>query len=154
ALAFAPDGRTLYASASSGKPVRVWDLSVAPPKERDPVPATGATIESLAFTRDGKRFFTAEGCVVRAWDVTGSGCRERHPPRGHTASVTSLAFSGDDRTLFSADGGATLRVWALANATWQERHVIPDVATTILLTPDGRDLIGTGIPGSWSAFAL
>jgi WD40 repeat protein len=71
----------------------------------------GATVNGLAFTRDGKLLATAaDDKRARIWNVR-TGAVE-HVLRGHMAEINGIAFSPDGKTVATAGADHTVRLWS------------------------------------------
>jgi WD40 repeat protein len=151
ALAFTPDGRTLYIGDELCTP---WNPATGligrifnedhDTTGRGMVSGNKPTDQSWhaigSFSSDGKLFASAEGWVITIHE-TATG-RERFRLRGHTALVASLAFNADSTRLASGSTDKTARIWDLA--TGQPIAVLrghDDQVTNVAFSPDGRRLV-------------
>jgi WD40 repeat protein/tRNA A-37 threonylcarbamoyl transferase component Bud32 len=120
-LAFTPDSRTLYASATTSKqrPVHTWTRWDTHTRSELPALSVEVAVEpAFAFhclSRDAKVLFLARGehdaSHVRAID-TASGT-DLVPRRGHVAPVNAVVISPDGQTLASAGADWEVKVWEL-----------------------------------------
>ncbi|KAG8730995.1 hypothetical protein FRC11_005403, partial [Ceratobasidium sp. 423] len=114
-MAVSPDGRYVACSSSSGD-IRLWSIVdgaiLAGPLEGPMGPILG---QSLAFSADGTRLFSAShDATLCMWNVqkevpvnTPSMCR------GHTAAINSIMFSSDGTQLFTCADDADVRIWSV-----------------------------------------
>jgi WD40 repeat protein/serine/threonine protein kinase len=154
ALAFTPDGKSVYASYY-WRDGCVWDLTATPPQEARKIPVPLAQADALALSPDGRRVYAGIGIAVRGFDVTPDGWRERRPLAGHTAGIGDVGFAADGRTLYSADDAEGLRAWALSDGAFVERRAASGFGERFLLSPDERTLIGSKFSFSlWDAAEL
>ncbi len=127
-LAFAPDGKLLFARSAEDETVGVWDVKAGKELRRlgkpgaallDPLLGCGGC---LAVSPDGKTLAVAgDKHTVRLLDVqTG---KELNPPAGHEAPVVSVRFSRDGKVLTSFGDDAVLRRWE--SATGKELEQVP-----------------------------
>jgi len=74
------------------------------------------SVNSVAFSADGKRVVTASGDgTARIWDAESA--KEIAVLKGHTGFVDSAAFSGDDKRVVTASRDHTARIWDVTWAT-------------------------------------
>jgi len=112
-----PQGNELFASGSSGGPIRLWDTSSMIDSQyvRTLRGHTNSTY-SLVWSPDGTQLASAsEDHTIRIWDPyigQPKGILE-----GHTSSVTGVSFSQDGRLLASKSRDGTIRIWRTDN--WQ-----------------------------------
>ncbi len=138
ALAFAPDGRTLYAGGNE-KMARAWDVTTRREVRRF---VQNGSVYDLALSPDGKTLVTGDGDeVIRFWDTaTGRERRRIEKKEVHSA----LAFSPDGRLLFGGGGpgsphvarwdaatGEPLSPFVKFNASWSD---------VLAFSPDGTAL--------------
>ncbi len=148
-LAFTPDCRTIYASATcaGASAVHTWTRwDAATRNEMSALSVEVAFDPSMAthrLGRDGKVLFLApgghSGSHVRAID-TASG-KDLFPRRGHVAPLNAVAISPDGRTLASAGEDRVVKVWDLIDG-----RVLREFATHtepvwgLAFSPDGNAL--------------
>jgi RNA polymerase sigma factor (sigma-70 family) len=108
-LAFARDGRTLY--AGMGGSVRLFEVATG--KELGPVGGHGQFVSQVRLSPDGRVAATAGGDrTVRLWDVRSG--KELKRLEGHEGGVRCVAFAPDGRLLASGGDDRTVRLWEVA----------------------------------------
>lgn len=108
-VVFDATGRRLASSDGEGT-VKIWDLSSSSPQgtEQTLGGGTGA-IRGIAFSADGKRFFSITSDLIKIWDLTTG--REVMSLRGHNGLVMSLAYLGNSQRLASGSTDGTVKIW-------------------------------------------
>src|SRR5262249_32641366 len=139
ALAFAPDGRRLFAM-DQGQAVRGWD---ADGKERLSIAGRRTRVAALALSPDGKTIATGGEDGARLWDAARGTELVRLPGR---SEVHSVAFSPDGGTLAVGDGGRSVPLWDRARGRMRDVFHFEGVgdADWIAFSPDGKTLARGG----------
>jgi WD40 repeat protein/serine/threonine protein kinase len=146
-LAFTADSQTLYASATTVKPIPVhtwtrWDVD-----SHKELPALSVEVNvepSFAFhclSKDGKVLFLSSGLhnveYVRAIDAASG--KDLFPRRGHVAPVNAVTISRDGKTLASAGEDRVIKVWDLTNGqVLQSLSGHSGPISGLAFSPDGK----------------
>lgn len=151
AVAFHPSAAIFAVGDEAGK-VRLVSLDtmkeVSQPLKHVPPPKwiAGTSVESIAFSKDGKMLASASADkTVKLWNLANGQtiATLEHPSRVH-----SLAFSPDGATLATGCSDSMIRLWSVAKkettATY-EGHKAPVVA--LAFHPDGKTLASGGLDG-------
>ena len=141
ALAFAPDGQTLW--TSDHQTVRPWDVRTGEPAGK---PLEAAHVSVITFTPDGKTLATGGvDNVIRLWNVKER--REKSPTAGHQGRVYATAVAPDGRTIATSGADATIRLWNRATGRQRDQIVRQGKEVRALaFTPDGSGLFTTDFP--------
>lgn len=125
-VTFSPDGKRVAAPATAGSraapagliiddtgaSVRVWDLESG--KSTLPVKELKASVESIAFSSDGKSLATAgRDKMARVWDV---GTGKELAAFVCSDQVTVVTFSPDGKSLAAGSKDGSVRIWAAPTA--------------------------------------
>lgn len=154
-LAFAPTGDIL-ATAVGDESVRLWQVHDDRRPARVATFAAGSgLLHMIDFSPDGRLLATGtlDNRTVRLWDVTGL----KRPVcvatmRGYAEDVRdspgpSLAFSPDGAILALAIWDERVALWDLADPAHPAQLgslPVPDVASAMAFSPDGRGLVTAG----------
>ena len=76
---------------------------------------TGTTVNSVAFSPDGKLLASASANIIKLWSVNKK--RGINILKGHTSSVNFVAFSPDGKLLASASDDKTIKLWRVENGS-------------------------------------
>jgi RNA polymerase sigma factor (sigma-70 family) len=136
ALAFAPDGRTLYTGGIDGTLI-AWDPATG--RELRRIGRDFISPRALAVSPDNKTLAADMfGHSIRIFDL-GTG-RERLTPDGHLLGILRLLVTPDGRTVVTGDPYHVL-VWEASTGRLRHRldreHVLYG---DMFLLPDGRSL--------------
>jgi WD40 repeat protein len=119
-------------------------LAAQEPKLRGTLKGHTESVQSVAFSPDGKTLASASGDrSIKLWDVATG--KEQATLKGHTGSVRSVAFSSDSKTLASASYDKTVKLWDVA--TGKERATLKGhtgMVYSVAFSPDGRMLASAG----------
>jgi len=116
-VAFSPnpnDAVLAIAWGEYGKPssVTLWDIRTS--RVRATLTGHADTIESVAFSPDGKLLATASrDTTVRLWDLSSD--HEAAVGRGHTAPLWCVAFNPDGKSIATGSSDNTIRLWDLTD---------------------------------------
>lgn len=108
AVTFSPDG-TRVASSGNDRAVRFWDTATGSPVG-SVVDGGIDSIDSVAYSPDGRRLIGAGTGALRMWDPsTGQTIASPWPSSSSFQSI--LTFSPDGTRVLSRDNNGQLRVW-------------------------------------------
>jgi RNA polymerase sigma factor (sigma-70 family) len=127
AVAFSPDGKTIVAGGGHGywgtdvkrhEPFLVM-LDPGNGREIGRVRTDGNSVNSVAFSKDGKVFAVGLGGALRVWE--GIGGKERTAQNGHENSVFSVAVSENGKVAATGANDGVIILWDLATGKEKQR---------------------------------
>ncbi|MDB6003641.1 MAG: translocation protein TolB [Prosthecobacter sp.] len=145
AVAFSPDGATVYAAGGEAGIVGIvksWKTS------------DGASLQSfeghldaayaLAISPDGKMIATgAYDQKIRLWDAATG--KELAMLKGHNGVVNGLSFRPDGKVLASASADRTVKLWSIPGGQRLETLSQPTKEqTSVVFSADGKQLFAAG----------
>jgi WD40 repeat protein/predicted Ser/Thr protein kinase len=155
AFAYSPDGRLLTGCDADETAVVLWDAQTH--RELARWPGHTAEINSVAFSRDGRRLVSASwDHTARVWDEATGECQ--HILKGHTNDVFASVFHPDGTRIASA--GRDPPIWIWDAATGQEVARMrghTNYVWSLAFSPDGWTLAsgsGDGTVRLWDTFPL
>ncbi len=154
-VAFAPDGRSLAATASNGVLASQYDTMSGKTQVvlEGPVDPTACT---LAFAPDGRTLAVGDGRgAVRIWDLDTRSSQVSL--LGHTGGIWCVAFAPNGRTLATTGRDGTIRLWDARRRS--DRAVFRGLAripmhpfnrwsaSSVAFSADGTQLLAANDPG-------
>jgi RNA polymerase sigma factor (sigma-70 family) len=140
-LAFSPDGATVLAAGSGGRPLGLWDIATG--KEVRQFGHGTQQPRAVAMSPDGA-LVTEADTVVRVWKTkSGELAAEL---KGHTNGVQAATFSPDGSMLATGSHDATIRIWDVK--TWKELRRLDghnDSVLALAWSDDGTVLASAGV---------
>ncbi len=150
AVSISGDGKFIATGTERGK-VTLWTLS-----EGKAVLAynhdSQHEVRALAFSPESELFAAGEGCpgyascdaAVRLWSVADRTLQREFV---HADGIRDLAFAPDGAALATSSSDLSLRLWnpASGKEIWRTEYDYP--LDTLLFTPDGKWLLGSGANG-------
>ncbi|MFJ3672804.1 hypothetical protein ACIPSE_40730 [Streptomyces sp. NPDC090106] len=146
------DGRTLLATCSEDRTIRIWDPSSAQQTAAPLLGHTGGILALTTFeTQGGHRLLASCGYdgTVRVWDPV-TARQVRSPLRGHQGAIHALAACMMPTATRLVTGGddQTVRIWdpmaGRQDAPPLLGHTRPVHAVVPFTSPTGRALLATG----------
>ncbi len=140
ALAFAPDGKSLFMGSDAR--LRQWDVATGKEGRNFGPRTAGAT--ALAVSPDGKTLAAAvSGRELRLIDLAEG--TERATATGHVADVYAVSLTPDGRTAVTTGRDETLIVWDLATGRERSRRAADgSLLYRARVVGDGRTLVTAG----------
>ena len=152
-LAFAPDGRTLYAGCSDHL-IRRWDMTRL--QSLPSLEGHENEVYAMALSPDGRWLASGStGRKIRLWDVATG--RQIAILIGHADHVDALAFSPDGQTLASGSPDGSVRLWSVATGLELLSLELPSLAPEIrclAFSRNGKTLAAGVVPTDGEAEIL
>jgi WD40 repeat protein len=155
AIAFSPDGGTVYAAGGEAGIVgivRSWKTRDGSP-QRSYEGHTDAAY-AIAVSPDGK--FIATGAYdqkIRLWDAAAG--REVALLQGHNGAVNGLSFRADGKVLASASADRTVKLWSIPSGQRLDTLSQPTKEqTSVVFSADGKRLFAAGGDNRIRAWAI
>jgi WD40 repeat protein len=149
-------GGLLLAAACGDGAVRIWDAATG--RSTAVLKGHAGDVRTVAFRPDGRRVASGGADrTVRIWDPAGGRLLETW--RSHQTPIVSLAYSPDGRRIASAEEDGPIRVWEPEGDDGRGRSLhghpqgvsrlpfIPDLARSLMFSPDGAVLASLGTTG-------
>jgi len=145
AVAFSPDGSTVYAAGGEAGIVGIvksWKTSDGTPQQSFEGHLDAAY--ALAVSPDGKMIATgAYDQKIRLWD-TATG-KEIALLKGHNGAVNGLSFRPDGKVLASASADRTVKLWSIPGGQRLDTLSQPTKEqTSVVFSADGKQLFAAG----------
>lgn len=140
-VVISPDGKTLAASDSPGN-VYVWNLSGGSPFIIKGA-SVNSTLQTVAFSPNGKMLAIADRSDVRLWDVATR--KFSGQLNGSNMSPQAIAFSPDGATLAVGNGNGNIYLWNLAAHHETQIPTQYSDVDALAFSPDGRTLAAIGL---------
>jgi WD40 repeat protein/serine/threonine protein kinase len=150
ALAFSPDGRTIFSAGYKGA-IQRWDAitgqRLGPPQQQ------GNMVTSVAVSADGRWFVTGSvGQPTQVWDATTG--EPVGSPLAHRESAASVAISPDSRNILIGQVNGEAYLWDTATRKRTRSFSHPATVYAAAFSPDGRTILTGCVDGTvrlWEA---
>ncbi|CAD0228432.1 conserved hypothetical protein [Planktothrix agardhii] len=148
-LAVDPNSNTLASGDVEGC-IKLWNLGSLSNQPIKIIRQEQQTINSLAFSSDGKRLVSGvNNGNIKIWDTK---IWKKYSVNGqHLEPVNSVAFSPDNNLIASGSDDKTIKIWNLQNQEYSENCTLEEhdkAVTAVVFTPDGKKLISGSKDGT------
>lgn len=155
-VVFNKESTQLFHAGGDGEVV-IEDMTVDPPKAKDPCKVASTPLLALALGPQAK-WFIAGGSDTRlcVWDLSLNPPKEMTAGNGHTGGIHSIAISPDGKTIASGSEDKTIRLWSLVNNRLQDKGAFPAHDATVLGLQwyDEKTLVSSGAEGNIRVWSL
>jgi RNA polymerase sigma factor (sigma-70 family) len=139
AVAFSPDGKTLFTGGRDGV-VKQWDVAAG--RHVRTLERHYAWVETLAVSPDGRTVASSgQDGVIRLWDAATG--KDACPQPGHRYNVCQAALTPDGKTALTAGWDHTLRWWDAGTGRELRTVSLPGAVNGLAVSPDGRTVLAT-----------
>ncbi len=145
ALAFSPDGKSLWTGSRVNPPQR-WNVHSGLP-EGAPLPHNGE-IRAIEVSADGRLVATAStDKTARLWEsATG---KPYGKPLEHKHWVHAVAFNSDGSLVVTGSADGTARLWEAATGELRGTFLPPGWIQSVAFSPDGQTIAMAAGPRVW-----
>ncbi len=139
AVAFSPDGKTLYTGGRDDV-VKQWDVATG--RRLRTLERHYSWVEVLAVSPDGRTVASSgQDGVIRLWDAaTGN---DACPQPGHRHAVCQAVLTPDGKTAVTAGWDHTLRWWDAGTGRELRTVTLPSALNGLAVSPDRRTVLAT-----------
>jgi WD40 repeat protein len=164
AIAFSPDGKTIYTGGYDGQ-LFTWETAAEKPIPVRKTTAHKGWVRAVAASADGQQIATCgNDNLVKLWNAADGNLIGEFP--GHESHVYNVAFHPDGKSLVSCDLKANFKHWDLATSE-ETREFRAEAlhkydsgfradiggARSLSFSLDGKMLAAGGITNVTNAFA-
>ena len=141
-VAFAPDGKTLAASASDDGAIKLWDARSG--QLLNTLNGHKGEVTSVTYSPDGKTLASGGyDSAIKLWDARSG--QLLNTLNWHKRGISSLAYSPDGKTLASGGYDCMIKLWdARANQPLNTLNGHEEGVFSVAFAPDGKTLASVG----------
>ncbi len=153
AIAFSPDGHKLLSGDGDGV-LKTWDVSTGENLKEVKANDREDEIETLAFSKNGKKFLSLINKEVLLWDAASLTPQGKlNIPEGYESTsgnmvltssnvpINSAAFSIDGQSVITGHPDGTIRVWDVNNRQQVRKFNVGKSVQFAMPSPDGKNAV-------------